>query len=387
MRGFAILLIVAVTIHAASGWNGRAAAAEDSSTKSAPAKFAAVGPPRSFKGARDVYEYRFAARRGPSPFDRIALHRFTRSTGRSDDSPVALYLPGTWMNGTAAPDDPRYSLALFLASHGVDFWALDYRTRFIPPETPQPDLAELKEWTTARFESDLDAAVDFILSTTQRRRIFLVGFSWGVDLAYIFAAEHPAEVAGLLMLDGYVNRGASGTPPRDEYAEDVSGKHLTWAKRAALLRLVLANPRAPAPIPGYRDAADNLDHVVYSSAAFGGKGGLANPFGGFSSAPVLAAVLITFDRYFPWVAEYEDAMTPALSAALGKSGIPVLAFSSTNIAPDWPAQVAKSASSTGSADVTVKRLDGWGHLDVICGTHAQREVFRPALEWLRRHQK
>lgn len=382
MRGFAILLIVAVTIYSAPGWNARAAAAEHH-----PTKFAVVGLPRSFANAPGVHEYLFAARRGPSHFDRIALHRFTRSTGHADETPVALYLPGTWMNGTAAPDDPRYSLMLFLASHGMDFWALDYRTRFIPPETPQPDLNELNQWTTARFESDIETAVDFISSTTQRRRIFIAGFSRGVDFGYLFAAERPAQVAGLLMFDGYVSHGMSGAPPHNEYAEDVSGKHLTWAKRAALLRLVLTNPRAPAPIPGYRDAADNLNHVVYNSAAFGGKGGLANPFGGFSSAPVLAAVLMTFDRYFPLIQEYEDPLTRALSTALGKSGIPVLAFSSTNISADWPARVAKSASSTGSSDVTVKRLDGWGHLDVICGTHAQREVFMPALEWLRRHPK
>ena len=327
-----------------------------------------------------VREEVFAARRGPSPFDRIAVHRYTRSPADSGETPVVLYLPGTWMNGTAAPEDPRYSLALFLAARGVDFWALDYRTRFIPPETPQRDLVELKDWTTARFESDIDTAVAFIRSATGRRRVFLAGFSRGVDLAYIYAAEHPAEVAGLLMFDGYVGHGASGAPPPGEYAEDVSGKHLTWAKRAALLQLVLANPHAPAPIPGYRDAADNLDHVVYGAAAFGGKGGLANPLGGFSSAPVLAALLLTFDRYYPSIQDYEDPLTPALSAALAKSGIPVLAFSSTNIAPDWPAKVAQSASSTGSPDVTVKRLDGWGHLDVIAGTLARRQVFIPALD-------
>ena len=291
------------------------------------------------------------------------------------------------MNGTAAPADPRYSLALFLAAHGVDFWALDYRTRFIPPETRQADLAELRDWTTARFESDIAAAVAFIRATTRRRRVFLIGFSRGVDLAYIFAAEHPGEVAGLLMLDGYVGHGRSGAQSSGEYAEDVSGKHLTWAKRAALLHLVLTNRHAPAPLPGYRDAADNLDHVVFGAAAFGGKGGLANPLGGFSRAPVLAALLLSFDRYYPSIQDYEDPLTPALSAALAQSRIPVLAFSSTNIAPDWPAKVAQSASSTGSPDVTLKRLDGWGHLDVIAGTHARSAVFTPVLTWLRQHRK
>jgi hypothetical protein len=49
--------------------------------------------------------------------------------------------------------------------------------------------------------------------------------------------------------------------------------------------------------------------------------------------------------------------------------------------------VTESAAATGSAEATVKRLDGWGHLDVICGTHAESEVYAPILAWLRRHQK
>ncbi len=74
---------------------------------------------------------------------------------------VMLYLPGTNMNGVVAVDDPRYSLPLFMATHGVDFWALDYRTHFIPPATPASDLTELKGWTNDLFESDILAAAEF----------------------------------------------------------------------------------------------------------------------------------------------------------------------------------------------------------------------------------
>ena len=65
----------------------------------------------------------------------------------------------------------------------------------------------------------------------------------------------------------------------------------------------------------------------------------------------------------------------------------MIAFSSTNVSAQWPAMVAASAAATGGADVTVKRLSGWGHLDVICGTHAELEVYAPLLAWLGRHQK
>jgi pimeloyl-ACP methyl ester carboxylesterase len=291
------------------------------------------------------------------------------------------------MNGEVAIDDPRYSLPLYLAAHGVDFWALDYRTHFIPPATSQAGLAELAGWTNALFESDIDAAASFVRATTGVDRIFVSGFSRGVAFAYLYAAAHPNNVAGLLLFDGWIGDGRPGSPPPGIYAEDVSGRHLTWERRDALLRLVIANPAAPAPIPPYKNVADNLAHVVYDSAAFGGKGALANPIGGFSDPPILARLLVRYDRYWPIVQDYRDTLTPAQATALSQSRIPVLAFSSTNFGPDWPHKVARSAAATGSADTTVITLAGWGHLDVICGTHADREVFAPAAGWLTRHSK
>ena len=348
-----------------------------------PPTFSSVGMSRSFASVPDVHEYLFDARRGRSSFDPIALHRVTQSITRSANQPVVLYLPGTWMNGTVAPDDPRYSLALFLAAHGIDCWTLDYRTHFIPPEAAQSDLGELKSWTNELFESDIETASQFVIATTGRRRIVVAGFSRGVSFAYQYAADHPQTVARLLLFDGYIGHGETGAVASGTYAEDVAGKHLTWDNRAALLRLVIANPHAPAPIAKYKDAADNLNHVVYDSAGFGGKGGLANPFGGFSDPSILARVLITYDRYWPITQDYEDSFTPVKMAALQRSQIPVLAFSSTNIAPDWSDRVARSAAVTDSPKTRVIKLDGWGHLDVICGRQAEREVFAPALEWIK----
>jgi pimeloyl-ACP methyl ester carboxylesterase len=349
--------------------------------------FTATGAPRAFKGVPGVDEFVFSATRGPSPFDRIAIHRITRGIKPAHPRIVMVYLPGTNMNGQVAIDDSRYSIPLYLAAHGVDFWALDYRTHFVPASTRQPELIELKGWTNEMFESDIDAAVRFVTATTGRDRVFVAGFSRGVSFAYLFAAEHPELVQGLVLFDGWIGHGQAGSPPAEVYADDLGGRHLTWEKRDALLRLVLENPGAAAPLPKYKTAGENLKHVVYDSAGFGGKGGLANPFGGFSEPVILAHVLIQYDRYWPIVQDYEDSFTPAMIEPLSKSKIPVMAFASTNIAPDWPDRVTKSASSTGGGDVTVTTLKGWGHLDVICGTYARERVFAPVMQWLKRHLK
>ena len=350
--------------------------------------FVSGGAPKRLSSAQNIYEMLFQEQRGPSSFDRIGLHRITLGP-RPPAHPaiIMLYLPGTNMNGEVAIDNPRYSMPFYLASHGVDFWGLDYRTHFVPASTSSAGLTELQTWTNEMFEADISAAARFVMKASGRPQIFLAGFSRGALFAYLYAAAHPESVRGLVIFDGSIGHGRRGSPPPGIYADDVSGKHLTWDKRQALMRLVIENPGAPAPLPQFKTAADNLNHVVYDSAGFGGKGGLANPFAGLADASVLARVLIRYDRYWPNVQDYEDSFTPSMEQSLRDSRIPVLALSSTNIAPDWAPGVAKSAASTGAHDVTVKILQNWGHLDVICGTLAEHQVFAPVLTWLKRHSQ
>jgi pimeloyl-ACP methyl ester carboxylesterase len=218
----------------------------------------------------------------------------------------------------------------------------------------------------------------------------VAGFSRGAGFAYLFAALHPQRVAGLVILDGFIARGPVRAMPAGRVADDIGGHHLTYDKRRVLMEAVIRDPGGPAPLPKYKTAAENLEQVVYhADGLFGGHGGLANPQGGFSDPSVLARVLIGYDRWWPAVQDYEGYDNPFDASALARlktSKIPVFAFASTNISTRWPAMVAESAAATGSTDVTVKRLAGWGHLDVICGTHAEREVYAPLLTWLRRHQ-
>jgi pimeloyl-ACP methyl ester carboxylesterase len=375
----------------AGGVFSRSAFSEINDTASAEhGDFAAVGPARSFASVPGVYQWTFRLRRGPSPFDWIGLHRVTRGpTPAANPSVVVLFLPGTNMNGEVAVDDPRYSMPLYLAEHGVDFWALDYRTHFIPPATLESDLAELKGWNNELFESDIAAAVRFVMKSTGRSRVFVAGFSRGASFAYLFAARHQQAVEGLVIFDGWISPDRPVIAPlSNRDADDVGGAHLTYDKRKALMESVIANPDGPAPLPKYKTARENLDQVVYGAGGvFGGHGGLANPIGGYSDAVVLARILVGYDRYWPAVQDNENSFTPTDLTRLGASKLPIIAFSSTNIGAQWPRRVAHSASSTGSADVTVKTLEGWGHLDVICGTHAEAEVFAPTLEFLTRHRR
>ena len=366
---FAILLLLVATIASA-------------------ADFTAVGAARELKGASGIYEWTFAAAVGKSPFDKIALHRVAKGPNPpAHPEAVVLYLPGTNMNGEVALDDPRYSFQVYLAEQGVDVWSMDYRTHFIPPETPQNDLSELAGWTNDLFESDINAAAAFISEKTGRGRIFVAGFSRGVEFAYLYAAMHPDRVAGIIALDGFIPTHPMRTEPLapGQYADDVGGKHLTYDKRYKLMQMVIENPEQPAPIPKYKTARENLEHVMYDAAP--GNGAFANMPGGFSDAVVLAKLLIAFDRYWPAVQDGENPFTPQLLASLKASKIPVIAFASTNFGANWPVQVEAASKSPGAPDPSFTKFDNWGHLDVLAGTKSESLVFAPTAAWIKQHEK
>jgi pimeloyl-ACP methyl ester carboxylesterase len=229
-----------------------------------------------------------------------------------------------------------------------------------------------------------------VRARTHRGKIFLAGFSRGVTNEYLYTAMHPENVQGLVVLDGFLSLRTPQTAPADVYADDIGGAHLTYDKRKKLMEMVIANANGPAPIPKYKTARENLEHVVYDAGGvFGGHGGLANPQGGKSDAVELAKLLITYDRYWPTEQDYENPFTPDRLAALKKSQVPVIAFSSTNIMADWPAMVEKSTHSTGAPanDVSFTKLDETGHLDVLCGNLSEAMVFAPALEFIKQHRK
>ena len=345
--------------------------------------------PVEVPGVPGIYQWRFEASVGPASSDRIALHRFAQGPrARQRHDLTVLYLPGTNMNGEIALYDPRYSFPVYLATGGVDVWALDYRTHFVASTATPAEISDLfKRWSNEVFASDIATAASFILKQTGSEKIFVAGFSRGVSFAYLFTALHPQEVAGIIALDGSIPRRASQPMPDDHAVDDLAGKNLTWEKRKFLMEAVIANPSGPAPLPKYQTAAENLEHVVYDAKDFGGKGGMANPIDGYSSPEVLARLLVGYDRYWPAVQNYQNPFTPELRAALQGSKVPVIAFASTNMTPDWSTWVGESAHATGSDDVTFQVFQKWGHLDVLCGTHAQEQVFAPTLAWLKRHQK
>ena len=365
-----------------------------SATAAPPEWIAAKGAP--IAGAPDIEHSTWNSRRPPEgPFDRIEVHRY-----RTKSAPAAtlLYLPGTNMNGEVALTDEDHNLWIFLARKGVEVFALDYRTRLASSSTDPAALASMKAWTTDVFVDDIKAAAALARAESGRAQLYVAGFSRGVFLAYAYACSEPASVAGLVALDGQFKSHA----PKNQYdpaadlgkleaskawASDVSGR-LGWEGRQKLMLATAENPLAPATDPKFKTLGEQLSNLLQFAW---GPGALANPLGGQSRPEILARLLAGYDRFYPAIqdtdgkrmGDRDDDPGTALDDLWGEMKTPILYFGNARMPGDWLLNGIYSAQKSGSPDVTIHVLEGYGHLDVLVSDHARREVFEPTLAWIR----
>jgi len=357
----------------------------------------AVARGASLEGASDIEHVTWSTARPPlGPFDRIEVHRYRTA---AEPQSTLLYLPGTNMNGEAALTDEDHNLWIFLARHGVEVYTLDYRTNFASGSEDPSALASMKAWTTEAFVEDIKAASALARAESGRNRLFVAGFSRGVFLAYAYACAEPAAVAGLIALDGQFKSHA----PKDAYdpaedlkklgesgawATDVSGR-LGWKGRQQLMDTTARSPSAPATDPKYKTIGEQLANLLQFAW---GPGALANPLGGQSRPEVLAQLMGGYDRYYPAVqdpdgkrmADRSDDPATSVDDLWGEMKTPILYFGTARMPGDWLLNGIYSAQMSGSPDVTLNVLEGYGHLDVLVSDQARREVFEPTLAWIQK---
>jgi pimeloyl-ACP methyl ester carboxylesterase len=279
------------------------------------------------------------------------------------------------MTGELPILEPRQDLRVYLAAAGMRTWGLDYRTHAVPPDTPTSELDDLRRWTADVFLDDVAWAAAFVRGIDPGR-FYLAGFSQGAAFAYRLAGRADEPLSGLVILDG--SAGGPRSSGEGGAVIDVGGARLPYPERARLLADVVADPARPSPIAGYASAGEALADVLYSAKSFGGSGGLTNARGGVSDVRTIATLLRSYDRWWPRAAV--DAREPGEPTRR----IPVLAFASTNMGPEWIERVRASATAWGGDGATVRELPRYGHLDVLVARRAAQDVFEPTRAWLDR---
>lgn len=324
-------------------------------------------------------------------FDWVGLHRF-RQIDRLSVA-VLFYLPGTNMNGQLAVGDENHNLWLYLANRGVTVYTMDYRTHFVPHDT-NASLEFMRDWTMAAFVNDAGLLVTEVKKQNPGLPLFISGFSRGVSFAYALAGR--LEFAGLIALDGSFKRFQSVDfdlagalkqfQQRQDYASSLAKKGFAW--RYGLMTGAYQDPDAPALDEKYGTVGEQLAEVLHMAW---GPGALANTRNNLTPIRILAKHMADFDWYYPRVQDIEgrslasraDDPNTDLDNHFGKMKLPILYFGSGNFGAISLLNGIYSAAHSGSKDVTVNVLEGYGHQDVLVATSAKEEVYEVVLEWIK----
>jgi pimeloyl-ACP methyl ester carboxylesterase len=304
--------------------------------------------------------------------DRIGLRRLAPCAGGG--GPVVLYFPGMHMNGEISGNSANYDFRLYLAQAGIRTWSLDYRTHAVRSDASQEELTTLAGWTRERFLEDAEWATTFVRSADPGP-LYLAGFSFGASMAYGIASLGDQPVVGLVILDGVPGGGSSTADAGGSSAIDVGGGRLSFEDRERLLQAVIRSPNGPSPVGG-GTAGSSLAEIVYTAPSFGGQGGLSAARNGVTDVGVLARLLDSYDRWWP-----RAALAPG-SGKGPRRKLPVIAFASGNMGTAWVARVKDGAEDFGGDRTEFHELPLHGHLDVLIGRLASREVFEPIRRWL-----
>ena len=323
-------------------------------------------------------------------YDLVSLNRY-----RNLEVPTVaaiFFLPGTNMNGGISILTESHNLWLYLANRGVDVYAMDYRTHYVSHEVKEIDF--MKDWTVATFVDDAATLVKQVRLLNPEQPLFISGYSRGV--VYAFALAGRENFQGLIALDGGFKKPnpkgfdlASALRQFDTRADFASIlSRRGFVGRTALMRSVLDDPFGPATNDRYETIGDELGDALYR--AFG-AGALANTKDGLSSIRVLAKQLIGYDWYFPSIqniellsiALHDDDPATEIDDHFGQMELPIIYFGAANMGAEYILSGIYSAAESGSRDITLHLLEGYGHADVLVANSAKEDVYHVIEEWLK----
>ncbi|HEU5370050.1 MAG TPA: alpha/beta hydrolase [Ktedonobacterales bacterium] len=110
------------------------------------------------------------------------------------NSPATLLI----LHGLGAHSAWFIDMGNALAARGLNVWVVDHRG-FGRSEGPRGHVTDYR-----RYLQDIDAVVEAIRAAQPETRLFLLGHSMGGIFATYYAADHPKNAAGLLLLNPWI---------------------------------------------------------------------------------------------------------------------------------------------------------------------------------------
>jgi hypothetical protein len=378
-----------------------------------------------------IVHYTFDVDLGPDEFDTIRLHRIVKE--RRPYWPVAtkgalFMLPGSpnffeqiFMQPliSTVPDWDQ-SVTVFLAKNQIDVWGMDYAWALVPMETT--DFGFMQGWGLEReidyAEQGIAVARSIRLATGQGYgRLHLLGFSYGVPLAYGIANNETLlppgrrQVKGLIpvdyemKVDNETERLAACAYAEAEQALIDSG---TYHDDTGILFFTVGYlaKTAPDDISPFFPLFTNWQFALFAGAVHdpwhfvGGEfDELGIPTGLRFTDPELWVDLAQAGSYYLPLQAYVDLDTMQCDEVdvpfddhLGEITLPILAVGAAGGASPYHYTASLTATKD-FQEFTVQLLSDdeymldFGHADLFCATDAEELVWQPMLDWLLAHRE
>ncbi|MDB4584687.1 hypothetical protein N9164_16170, partial [Draconibacterium sp.] len=343
----------------------------------------------------NVAYYKFDVRLGHGKYERITLHRLVRENVpyRPAKTKGNIFMVhganqnfrDIYLEVGAIDVTPKTSIAMYLASNGIDVWGIDLGWTRVPEE--ETDFSFMKDWGIDREVDDIlkgMAVARLIRGITKQgfERMNLLGFSYSIGLVYVAASRETQEhrvkrdIEGIIPVDGDLIY-----DPQDNVAVDLccanaqnsktnldNGIYSSKSETSIFGQLAAASPDDPSPIfPGLT----NFQAALFLGASTYELGGFPNSYWHFvagvydNGIPVDLAYTSTerwiqllaqihAGPYMPEKAAYEystcecNAENSTLDDHLGDIYIPVLYMGSGGVGT----QGYYTVDQLGSQDVT-----------------------------------
>ncbi|MFZ5722195.1 MAG: alpha/beta fold hydrolase [Pseudomonadota bacterium] len=301
----------------------------------------------------------------------ISHYRNNRQWPATRRHPVLL-CHGLGANRLAWDVDRGHSLPQWLVNQGYDVYAVELRGHGLS-ERPGSTSGKRHDWGFAEYcTRDLPAALDFVLTHTQRQQLHLLGHSMGGILLYCRAALADTRIRSGIAIGSSL---------------DYSGLPTLFHRLVPFTALTHLLPAVPLDLParfsGWASAystklidptlvnPDNVDPAVYRKMA----SNILHPVSGRVLRDLREIIA---GRGLP------SAGGESYDALLQANGypFPVLAISGEADIQCPPATAARFGTQHRAFGRRHGQRHDYGHHDLLMGLHAEEEVWPVIGDWL-----
>ena len=308
----------------------------------------------------------------------LALHRLRPPERRAAEPVILLHGLGANRYNLDFSPAPEHSLAEAYSRAGFDAWVLELRGA--GASAPPPGR---RDWTFEDYlEQDLPAAIELVLHHSGAQQVHWVGHSMGGMLLYAYLlGPHGAVVrSGVTM----------GSPVR---FTDGARRFALELRMAWLLNVLRRVPvrqftRWTAPLAGrvqHRFSAplanwDNIEAKVLRHASYLATGDLAPSLAREFLRWACDGAYGTSDGTVSWTESLSKIQQPILVVAGGGDRlclVPDVRFAYETLGGDAVEYLELSRAAGFGQD--------YGHIDLVFGRDAPRQVFPRLIDFVRRH--